>query len=61
MTDFPLTELFNAGYKVINNKQGAKFFIIISYPTRASGIIVLNSSIDMIIWTFQFDLNQVMV
>ena len=33
-----------------------------SYPTRANGIIVLlNSSLVLINWTFHFDVNEVKV
>lgn len=42
-------------------KYPVDFVIIISYAIRANGIIVLfkKSTIDWLMWTFQFDLNEV--
>ena len=52
------------GYEVVNSQRGAKRRVGYnhSYPTRANGIIVLlNSSLVKMHWTFHFDVNEVIV
>ena len=49
---------------MVNSQRGAKRRVGYnhSYPTRANGIIVLlNSSLVLINWTFHFDVNEVKI